>query len=302
MISLDPDVSSLVDAYRSCEFATLGPDGTPLAWPTLTLRQPDGSFVITTTLAFAQKAVNVRRDGRVALLFSDPTGSGRDLPPQVLVSGSALSPESVLVSPEGLEAYWAMVFARQPGNRAYLRGPMRRLMDWYFVRLRIDVEPTAVTTLPAFRPQKRASMSATGLVGAEALAQAPSAVLGARDRSGAPVLFRVEAVADAPAGGYRVDVPAGIEALDGPASLLMHHHDELVAGQANALVRGRLETDGTGRRLFVPERVVEPMRLRTPLDLLRLVRKNKQATRRYRDRRGISPAPVQWDRFRHLAG
>jgi hypothetical protein len=55
---------SVLDAYRTCEFATIARDGTPLAWPTSPFRQPDGTLLVTTSIAFAQKALNVRREGR----------------------------------------------------------------------------------------------------------------------------------------------------------------------------------------------------------------------------------------------
>ena len=46
-------------------------------------------FTITTSIVLAQKAFNVRRNPRVSLLFSDPTVSGLDNPPAVLVQGDA---------------------------------------------------------------------------------------------------------------------------------------------------------------------------------------------------------------------
>ncbi|MBW8487370.1 pyridoxamine 5'-phosphate oxidase family protein [Actinomadura sp. PM05-2] len=70
------DAAATVDAHRSCEFTTLAADGIPPTWPTAVQRRPDGTLLLTIGLAFAQKARNVRRDGRVALLFSEPTGSG----------------------------------------------------------------------------------------------------------------------------------------------------------------------------------------------------------------------------------
>ncbi|WP_345365342.1 pyridoxamine 5'-phosphate oxidase family protein [Actinoallomurus liliacearum] len=88
MTTIDAELAATIAAYRTCEFTTLGRDGTPLTWPTAAWRYDDGTFLVTTSLAFAQKALNVRRDGRVALLFSDPTGSGRPDAPQVFVSGS----------------------------------------------------------------------------------------------------------------------------------------------------------------------------------------------------------------------
>ncbi|HEY0125592.1 MAG TPA: pyridoxamine 5'-phosphate oxidase family protein, partial [Blastococcus sp.] len=83
----DPQVMQVVDRYRTCEFATLTRSGVPIAWPTAALYRPDGTFLITTSIALPQKAFNIRRDDRVALLFSEPTASGLDGAPQVLVQG-----------------------------------------------------------------------------------------------------------------------------------------------------------------------------------------------------------------------
>ncbi|MFE2595868.1 hypothetical protein ACFXCZ_05080 [Streptomyces sp. NPDC059396] len=58
---------------------------------------------MTTSLAYAQKALNVRRDGRVGMLFSDPTGSGAADAPQVFVSGTATCPDEIMTGPAGAE-------------------------------------------------------------------------------------------------------------------------------------------------------------------------------------------------------
>ncbi len=296
---MDSALAAVVAAYRTCEFATLSRDGTPMAWPTIPLLRPDGTLQVTTSVAFPQKALNVRRDGRVAMLFSDPTGSGLQDPPQVLVRGVATSPDEVLTSPEGLEPYWRELFRRQPGNRGHLRPPMRWLMDWYYLRLVITVEPTEVTTLPALRPGPGSPVPAD-LLGAGYLARQPTAVLAAPGQDGAPVLFRVHAVADA--GGFAVTVPDVLPVRDGAASLLVHEHDEQIAGQRNAVVRGRLVTRTGGGRVVVPERVVDPMPMRTPADMLTVIRHSRAASHRYLDRRGLGRPRVRWDRFRALAG
>ncbi|MGX1541781.1 hypothetical protein [Streptomyces adustus] len=141
MSVLDPAPLDVLDAYRTCEFATLGRDGTPLARPTAVRRRSDGTLLPTTSLAFAQKALNVRRDGRVALLFSDSTGSGHEHPPQIFVDGRAVCPDTVMTGPQGAEDYWRTLFERQPHSRAYVSAPMRPLMDWYYLRLLITVTP-----------------------------------------------------------------------------------------------------------------------------------------------------------------
>ena len=44
---------------------------------------------MTTGLGYPKKAKDARANPKVAMLFSDPTGSGLDDPPQVLVQGTA---------------------------------------------------------------------------------------------------------------------------------------------------------------------------------------------------------------------
>ena len=102
----DPTVLAVLDRYRTCEFATLSKSGVPIAWPTATLRRADGTFLITTSIALPQKAYNIRRDGRVAMLFSEPTASGLDGAPQVLVQGTARCPDEVVTDVMANAEYW----------------------------------------------------------------------------------------------------------------------------------------------------------------------------------------------------
>nr|WP_307839574.1 pyridoxamine 5'-phosphate oxidase family protein [Streptomyces sp. MBT49] len=292
----------VLDAYRTCEFVTLGRDGIPLAWPTAVARREDGTLLVTTCLAFAQKALNVRRDGRVALLFSDPTGSGLSHAPQVFVSGRAECPDTIMTGPQGAEDYWRRLFERQPRSRSYLTRPMRPLMSWYYLRLLITVEPQNVIVRPPLADlvHRSAPMSATGawsMPGMAQLGRAPSAVLAARDASGAPVLART--LPRPTSSGYLVEVPADCPVEDGPAGLLVHRHDERLNDMYNAFVRGTLQRTAAGR-LLVPSRVIEPMGSGRARDALRVLRQTKRSTDRYLARRGLSRPTVQWDRFRAL--
>jgi hypothetical protein len=45
VLTIEPDLASVIDAYRLCEFATLGKDGTPIPWPAATIRRPDGTLL-----------------------------------------------------------------------------------------------------------------------------------------------------------------------------------------------------------------------------------------------------------------
>ncbi|MET8947228.1 pyridoxamine 5'-phosphate oxidase family protein [Streptomyces sp. NPDC004542] len=295
--------SAILDAYRTCEFATLGRDGTPLAWPTAVARRDDGTLLVTTCLAFAQKALNVRRDGRVALLFSDPTGSGLGHAPQVFISGRAECPDTIMTGPQGAEDYWRRLFERQPHSRSYLTHPMRPLMSWYYLRLLITIEPEHVIVRAPSKDLTHCGASASvpgtrSLPGVAQLRRAPSAVLAARDASGAPVLART--VPRPTPSGYLVDVPADCPVEDGPAGLLVHRHDERLNHMYNAFVRGTVERTEAGW-LLVPSTVIEPMGSGRARDALRVLRQTKRSTDRYLARRGLSRPKVEWDRFHTLA-
>jgi hypothetical protein len=296
---LDSAPLDVLDAYRTCEFVTVGRDGTPLAWPTAVRRLKDGTLLLSTSLAFAQKALNIRRDERVALLFSDPTGSGLEHVPQIFVGGRAECPDEIMTGPRGAEDYWRTLFERQPHSKAYVTAPLRRLMDWYYLRLLITVTPDQVVVrppLPASAPQDPAGRHP--LPGAAQLAGFSSAVLAARDASGAPVLARTRPVPTDE--GFVVEVPADCAATAGPASLLVHRHDEHLNHLHNALVRGTLEA-AADRWLLVPTTVVEPMGTGRTTDAIRVLRHTRRATARYLERRGLDRPRVRWDEFKALA-
>lgn len=306
VISIDTDLAQTLSAYRVCEFATLGRDGTALSWPAATLLRSDGTFRLTTSISFPQKAFNIRRNERVALLFSDPTGSGLADAPQILIQGTAVCPDEVVASPVGDEAYWSMLFERQPSSRAYLKPPMHWLMDWYYLRLLITVTPTSIVHLPteAITATPQATGTSTAqpahgdLRGATQIARTPTAVLGAMDASGSPVLARVRPVAGPD--GFTFTTPAEADVSAGPASLMVHELDENLANLMSALVRGSLTPGADGRWSFTPERVVEPMPLGSARDQISLLRQGRSAAKTYLANRGIPRPQVRWDQLRQL--
>ncbi|WKU04668.1 pyridoxamine 5'-phosphate oxidase family protein [Micromonospora sp. HUAS LYJ1] len=298
-------LGAAISAYRTCELATLAKDGTPVAWPTSGLLRPDGTIMITTSLGYPQKAFNVRRDPRVALLFSDPTASGLTRPEQILVRGTADCPDEVHTEPTGdLGAFWAQMFQRQPVSRGYLDWPATMFTDFYFMRLLITVTPTEVSTRPlptttAVTGSAGSAPSGEGLVGAEVLATYPSVVLATLDAGGAPLLVRTTATAGVD--GYRVVVPDGLAPVEGPASLLVHQHDAQLWNLHNANVRGELVRDA-GAWTLRPRRLIEPAARHQPrrTDSLRTVRSTRAATRRYLRRRGWKRPTIPWAAYRAL--
>lgn len=293
-------------AYRTAELATVGRTGMPIAWPTSVLAADDGTSVLVgTSIGFPQKAHNVRREPRVALLFSDPTGSGSAQLPQVLVQGTATCTDEIVTSPVGNEAYWRRLWALQPLGRHWDATPVTRwLMDWYYMRLMITVTPGRVLTRPPYATSSVLDSPADPWPGADeacvrtvrGLARYRSAVLVWRDADGTPALRRVRAGADPARRGLGLDLGVAgeddVPLREGPASLLCHSHDDALWHLHSMVGVGRLE-----RRddvwVLVPTRFV-PGAGTDPRTMLRMIRQNRRNARRYLERRQLTRPRVPW--------
>jgi hypothetical protein len=140
-------VAAVLREFRTCELATLAKDGTPVTWPTEPFYQPEKDrFIISTSIGLPQKAFNIRRNPRVSLFFSTPTGSGLLDPPAVLVQGDAtVSDEIITTFDNELEEFGPIAFARQPAGQLYSSNALlRHLFDWYYMRLLIYVTPRRI--------------------------------------------------------------------------------------------------------------------------------------------------------------
>jgi hypothetical protein len=145
-----PEVEAVFQQVRTCEFTTLAKDHTPITWPTVALYEPaKGRFVVTTSIGLPHKAYNVRRTPKVAMLYSNPTGSGLAAPSAVLVQGEAVCPDQVLTQSDELDALARLVVVRQPVSARYSANPLTRwLMGWYMMRLLILVTPRRIRWWP----------------------------------------------------------------------------------------------------------------------------------------------------------
>lgn len=292
------DVIDVLDAYRATELATMSRDGVPITWPAVADVDPEsGKIVLTTSISFPQKAFNIRRDPRVALLFSDPTGSGRTDLPQVLIRGTATCPDRIHPGTDGLERYWRRLAERQPASRQYGRNAIaRRLFDWYYMRLVITVTPQSVTLLdpaPAgpmtTPPVDRADRSPFGRLSRE-LPGFDSAVLGTAAAGRPPVLRRVRLRPDPASGTFLVDGP---DLTGGPASLLLHRHDEFLWNQRQIGVVGQLGMRGD-EAVFQPDRLLPILFPSNPVDLLRIVRRARGSAATYLARRDLARPTIDW--------
>ena len=145
------DVAAIIREYRTCEFSTVS-NGSPQTWPVSPLLLNDGRFLIATNIGLPQKALNVRRNPKVSLLFSDPTGSGIAQPGAVLIQGDAIAEDRIVAdisSEPDLAALAQTVFARQPAGSAFMISRLgRRLFPYYCVRLLIHVTPRGAYAWP----------------------------------------------------------------------------------------------------------------------------------------------------------
>jgi hypothetical protein len=299
----DPQVLAVLDRYRTCEFATLTRSGVPIAWPTAALYRPDGTFLITTSIALPQKAYNIRRDGRVAMLFSDPTASGLDGAPHVLVQGTATCPDEIATDVAPHAEYWRRLHERQPFNRMYGRNALtRRVFDWYYMRLLITITPTAWSARPPLPPGP-ATITSGGSEGVSGralteLAGYPSAVLATRTDDGVPSLRRVRVTGPGAAGRLRLFVPPDEQLRPGPASLLAHAHDEELWSLRSVVVTGELiDTDVW---TFRPERVVGGGGAVGPLAVVRELRRLRGTAKGYLDKRSLPRPEIAWGSIRAL--
>jgi hypothetical protein len=146
--SLPAEVQQTFHRFITTEYTTLDGVGQPITWPVTPYYEPGGSCIdVTTGIGYPKKANDARANPRVAVLFSDPTGSGIENGPAVLVQGSAevddrdLSANRARYEREALEKLPATKDQLPP---AFVRG----LFEWYFTRIYVHVRPERVYVWP----------------------------------------------------------------------------------------------------------------------------------------------------------
>ena len=106
-------------------------------------RPGDPCIDVTTGLGYPKKANDARADPKVGLLFSDPTGSGAENAPQVLVQGIAEVDDRDLDA--NRERYERESVEKLPATADQLPPkPLRRMFRWYFTRIYVHVRPERV--------------------------------------------------------------------------------------------------------------------------------------------------------------
>src|SRR4051795_4468889 len=148
--ALPDDVRRVFDAFITTEYTTVDAHGQPITWPVTPYHHVEAGCVdVTTGLGYPKKARDAAREPKVALLFSDPTGSGLDDPPVVLVQGIATVDDADLEA--NRRRYLEDVRRKIP--QAAKRLPpdwvQRRWLLWYVARIYLHVRPERVYRWPA---------------------------------------------------------------------------------------------------------------------------------------------------------
>ncbi|MEV1175152.1 pyridoxamine 5'-phosphate oxidase family protein [Nonomuraea sp. NPDC049784] len=271
LVAVPAEVRQVLERSLVCEYASLTRDGRPVTWPVTPYAGSDGTLDVTTGLSYPDKAERARRDPRVALLYSDPTDSGLDRPPVVLVQGRAAVRDADLQG--NTDRYVRESMAKQPAAFAGLPWFLIKRLTWYFARIYVEVTPECVTwwpegdlsraprtwTCPGETTFPRSDLAPSG-------PRLPSRSIPPADwrpyadralRLGAPVVSMVADGHPLPVRarsavrtehGFDLRLPAGVTAAAGPVCLTFHTYSETEGHEHVVLVGWG---SGAGDRLEV---------------------------------------------------
>jgi hypothetical protein len=262
----------------SCEYATLTRAGQPLTYPITPHVGVDGRTLdVATGLAYPLKAERARNHPKVALLFSEPRGTGLTAPPTVLVYGEAQVLDADLQA--NTDRYVALSMKKFSAMSRKLPGFMHRRGGWYYARIWVRITPKKILTWPADArgeaPQVWTAPEGTRAVPSDPKprGKSPGVVFddpvdprhGARYAAanlGAPVLTVVDTE------GYPVPMRMASSESDGESFLLQPHgplpaapegracvtyhtHPEVFTGQENLVFTGEARREGDAVRVRI---------------------------------------------------
>ena len=286
--TLPTELQQAAERYLTSEFVTIDANGRPIVWPvTPYFRAGEGCIDVTTGVGYPKKADDAARNPHVALLFSDPTGSGMAGAPMVLVQGTARVDDADLDA--NRERYEREMADKLPALHALApTGALKRFFSWYYDRIYLHVRPERVyvwagaaldaepTLYDAHVEEVRSGHNEEpeeGHVPPEGGLDVwdtrldrlgredATAVLAIVGPDGFPFAVRVPVRADAGACVVHVEAdPVGAPIDPGPACLCAHAHAEDLTWQRSYQVRGDL-VEQDGRLVLHPHRVVAGLQL-----------------------------------------
>jgi hypothetical protein len=306
--SLPLDVQRVFETFVTTELTTVDRHGQPITWPVIPFYRSGGDCIdITTGLGYPKKADDAARNPQVSLLFSDPTGSGMQRSPMVLVQGTAYVDDSNLDA--NRERYMRESIEKLPGTRSQQPPEnLQRYFNWYYTRIYVKVRPERVFTWPdgdcEREPQLLDSHMEEVRSGHDEEPDAPhvqpeggrgvwdmridqlgqrheTAVLSFVAPDGFPFSVRVPVSADRKARLVRFDSDAvGAPLQPGLACVTAHDHDPEFSWQRNFQVRGDL-VETHGGWALVPHKMVGGFEL-PPASMFQRTLMNFRKIRRFR--------------------
>ena len=306
--SLPESIREVFDRFITTEYTTIDRRGQPITWPVTPYHHTDAGCVdVTTGLGYPKKAWDARANPKVSLLFSDPTGSGLDGAPMVLVQGIAHVDDRDLEA--NRDRYWEESAEKLPGTKdmqppKFLRGAL----SWYYMRIYVHVRPERVFVWPngdvTAEPElldshleevrsghdEEPDVALEPPEGGEGIwdprmdelgDRYPHAVLSIVSPDGFPFSARVPIEVSRSDGLVRIGAGAvGLPVHAGLACLVAHDHHPEFKWQRNFQVRGDLvEEDGSW--VLRPHKLVGGFEL-PPGSTLSKYRVNLSRMRRYR--------------------
>ena len=305
--SLPPEIQGVFEKFVTTEFTTIDASGQPITWPLTPYYKPGDPCVdVTTGLGYPKKANDARANPRVAMLFSDPTGSGLDDPPMVLVQGTADVDDRDLRA--NRERYDRELAQKLPATKEMAPPAfMKRFLEWYYTRIYVHVRPERVYLWPGCdvtqeprlwdahmeevrsghdeeqeSEQRRPAGGDTAWdARIEELGRLhETAVLSFVAPDGFPFSIRLPVAVDPSAKLIRLEAePAGVPLAAGIACLTAHDHDERFTYQRNFQVRGDL-VEHDGGWVMQPHKLIGGFEL-PPGSLVERLRLNFAKTRRF---------------------
>jgi len=301
-------VQQVFDRFVTTEFTTIDRAGQPITWPLTPYYRPgDPCIDVTTGLGYPKKAKDTRANPKVALLFSDPTGSGIDPAPQVLVQGTAQVDDRDLDA--NRERYRREIVEKLPAIQQDMPPKVfARMLDWYYTRIYIRTRPERIYVWPDGDPSREPRLfdahmeevrsghdeeppaehadTGGGPVAwdermEELGSRYPQAVVSLVAPDGFPFSVRLPIQVDREARRLRLGgAPVGVPWQPGLACVTAHDHSADFRWQRNFQVRGDLvEEDGAWA--VIPHKLIGGFEL-PPGTLIQRVRLNMRKMRRYR--------------------
>jgi hypothetical protein len=280
--SLPLDVQQVFDRFVTTEYVTIDRQGQPIVWPVRPYYSPGAPQIdVTTGLGYPKKAYDAQRNPLVGLLFSDPTGSGVEAAPMVLIQGTAAIDDRDL---DANRRRYEEESVAQPPTAELPPAFVRGLMGWYFKRIYVHVRPERIYVWPDADPAAEPQLfddrleevrSGHNVEPEESHARAEvgdrvwgprldelggayggTAVLAVVAPDGFPFAVRVPVRPDSRAKLVRIDVdPVGVPLEPGRACLTAHAHGADLSWQRNFQIRGDL-IEADGHWSFAPHKIV----------------------------------------------